>query len=55
MVWSRFLFFKPKNRLKFASETALVNTINSDDRLFAIIPGNFVTLPLCLDDSKLKW
>lgn len=54
MACTRFLFFKPKNRLKFARETALVNTINSDDRLFSIIPGNFVTLLLCLGDSKLK-
>lgn len=49
-----FSFFNPENRLSFASGSALVNIINSDDRLFSIILGNFVTLLLCLGDSKLK-
>jgi hypothetical protein len=48
------IFFKPESRLSFASGSALVNIINFDDRLFSIILGNFVTLLLCLGDSKLK-
>lgn len=49
-----YFFFKSENRPRVASGSALVNIINSDDRLFSIILGNFVTLPLCLGDSKLK-
>lgn len=49
-----FYFFLIQDRPRVASGSALVNIINSDDRLFSIILGNFVTLPLCLGDSKLK-
>lgn len=49
-----FYFFKSRDRPRVASGSALVNIINSDDRLFSIILGNFAALPLYLGDSKLK-